>query len=160
MQVFDTNVLVCALDGDSPFHEPCRTCVLQAREDPSPSFLTWSICYEFLRVTTHPRVFVSPWTPHQAWAFLEALLESPGFDLLAATRRHAAVLARVVEELPDVRGNLFHDLHTAVLMREHGVSRICTRDVDFHRFPFLSVIDPLRAGHGEPESGRKENDLE
>lgn len=37
-----------------------------------------------------------------------------------------------------------HDVHTAVLMREHGVSRICTRDVHFRRFPFLTVIDPLR----------------
>jgi predicted nucleic acid-binding protein len=41
---------------------------------------------------------------------------------------------------------MVHDLHTAVLLREHGVGRICTRDADFHRFPFLNVIDPLRAG--------------
>ncbi len=38
-----------------------------------------------------------------------------------------------------------HDLHTAALMREHGISRICTRDYDFHRFPFISVFDPLSA---------------
>ncbi len=72
------------------------------------------------------------------------LLESPGFDLLVATPRHAAVLAQTLKELPDVNGNLFHDLHTALLMREHGVSRICTRDTDFYRFPFLTVIDPSR----------------
>lgn len=35
-------------------------------------------------------------------------------------------------------------------MREHGVSRICTRDTDFHRFPFLSVVDPLRIGVDRP----------
>ena len=61
-----------------------------------------------------------------------------------ATMRHAAVLAQTVAEHPDVRGNLAHDLHTAVLMREHGVSRICTRDSDFRSFPFLTVVDPLR----------------
>ena len=55
-----------------------------------------------------------------------------------------SVLARTLEELTDISGNLFHDQHTAVLMREHGVSRICTRDTDFHRFPFVTVIDPLR----------------
>jgi predicted nucleic acid-binding protein len=54
------------------------------------------------------------------------------------------VLQQTLGELPDLRGNVMHDLHTAVLMREHGVSRIVTRDTDFHRFPFLSVIDPLR----------------
>ena len=30
------------------------------------------------------------------------------------------------------------------LMREHGVARICTRDADFSRFPFLEMIDPVR----------------
>ena len=36
-----------------------------------------------------------------------------------------------------------HDAHTAILMREHGIRRIVTRDADFHRFPFLEVVDPL-----------------
>ena len=58
--------------------------------------------------------------------------------------------SRVVREMPEVGGNLFHDLHTAVLMREHGVSRICTRDTDSHRFPFVSVVDPLRIGTDRP----------
>ena len=49
-----------------------------------------------------------------------------------------------MEELPDVSGNLFHDLHTAVSMRENCVRRTCTRDTDFRRFPFVSVVDPLR----------------
>ena len=40
--------------------------------------------------------------------------------------------------------NLVHDARTAILMREHGVRRICTRDADFHRFPFLEVVDPLQ----------------
>ena len=42
-------------------------------------------------------------------------------------------------------GNLFQDAHTAILMREHGIRRGCTRDTDFHRFPFLDVIDPLQS---------------
>ncbi len=150
MLVFDTHVLVYAVDEDSPFHGPCRDRLLLARDDPSPSFLTWSICCEFLRVTTHARASANPWTASEARGFLEALLGSPGFDLLVATPRHAAVLAQVVREMPEVGGNLFHDLHTAVLMREHGVSRICTRDTDFHRFPFLSVVDPLRIGIDRP----------
>ena len=144
MLVFDTNVLVYAIDEDSPFHEPCRARIVQAREGPSPAFVTWSICYEFLRVTTHPRASLSPLTPKEAWGFLETLLASPTFDLLVATQRHAAVLTRTLTEMPDIRGNMFHDLHIAVLMREHGVSRICTRDTDFHRFPFLTVVDPLQ----------------
>ncbi|MXZ71408.1 MAG: PIN domain-containing protein [Acidobacteria bacterium] len=143
MLVFDTNVLVYAVDEDSPFHGPCRERVSRARSDASPAFLTWSICYEFLRVTTHARAPMAPWTPSEAWSYLEILIASPGFQVLTATPRHSAVLAQTLAEHPDACGNLAHDLHTAVLMREHGISRICTRDADFRRFPFLTVIDPV-----------------
>jgi predicted nucleic acid-binding protein len=40
-------------------------------------------------------------------------------------------------------GNVLHDTHTAALMREHGISRLCTRDTDFHRFSFLEIVDPV-----------------
>ncbi len=30
-------------------------------------------------------------------------------------------------------------------MKEHGVVEIRTLDADFHRFPFLRVVDPLVA---------------
>lgn len=144
MLVFDTNVLLYAADQDAEHHEPCRRRIEDARQSPSPAFLTWNICYEFLRASTHRWVFRSPWTPDDARGFLAALLGSPGIALLLPTRRHAAVLEETVGELPDVRGNQMYDVHTAVLMREHGVSRICTRDTGFHRFPFLDVVDPLR----------------
>jgi predicted nucleic acid-binding protein len=68
-----------------------------------------------------------------------------GATALVATTRHAAVAAQVLAELPELSGNLLHDAHTAILLREHGVKQICTRDTDFARFPFLEVIDPLRA---------------
>jgi predicted nucleic acid-binding protein len=55
------------------------------------------------------------------------------------------VAGQVLAELPHLAGNILHDSHTAILMREHGIRRICTRDTDFHRFPFLEVIDPLTA---------------
>ena len=145
MLVFDTNVLVYADNRNSPFQLACRRRIGDARSDPSPAFLTWSVCYEFLRVTTHPRALQSPWRPEEAWRFIADLLASTGFEMLVATPRHSAVLARTIQETPGLGGNPMHDLHTAVLMREHGISRICTRDADFRRFPFLTVVDPLGA---------------
>ena len=79
-----------------------------------------------------------------AWQFVMALLASPGLSVLVATQRHADVAAEVIAELPHLAGNLLHDAHTAILMREHGVRRICTRDTDFNQFPFVEVIDPIR----------------
>jgi predicted nucleic acid-binding protein len=61
------------------------------------------------------------------------------------TDRHPLVLAEVIAEVPGLAGYIVPDTQTAVLMREHGIRRICTRDTDFHRFPLLEPIDPLAA---------------
>lgn len=78
-------------------------------------------------------------------ALLETLHASPGLGILVPTRRHLRVLAEVVSEVPGLSGNIVHDTQTAALMREHGIRRICTRDTNFHRFPFLEPVDPLSA---------------
>ena len=145
MFVVDTNVLVYAADESAPEHERCRGLLESWRRQPGAWYLTWGICYEFLRVVTHPRVLRRPWSLAGAMDFLQAVHASPGLALLTPTERHAAVLAGVAGETAGISGNLVHDLHTAVLMREHGIRRICTRDTDFHRFRFLEPIDPLTA---------------
>jgi hypothetical protein len=116
--------------------------ITAARGGAAAWYVTWSICYEFMRVTTHPRVFRRPWSLGQAWSFIGALLASPALGVLVPTERHADVVSEIVADLPTLSGNLLHDAHIAVLMREHGVRRIYTRDTDFHRFPFLDPIDP------------------
>jgi toxin-antitoxin system PIN domain toxin len=141
--VVDTNVLVYAADADSPFHAACRDWLERQRGRADAWYTTWAILYEFLRVTTHPRVMRRPWSAQAAWDFIAALLASPGLAVLVPTQRHAEIAAQVIVELPHLAGNLFHDAHTAVLMREHGVRRIVTRDTDFHRFSFLEAVDPL-----------------
>jgi len=143
MFLVDTNVLLYAADKTSEAHAACRTQLETWRRSASPWFLTWGICYEFLRVATHPKVFRRPWSGASAWKFIAAVLSSPAVTLLVPTHRHPAVLRQTLEELPELAGNRMHDLHTAVLMREHGISRIVTRDADFRLFPFLTVIDPL-----------------
>lgn len=143
MFVVDTNVLVYAADEDSPYHSRCREQLERWRRQPGAWYVTWSILYEFMRITTHPRVMRRPWSAQDAWRFVAALLASPGLDVLVATDRHPTVADQVFAELPHLAGNLVHDAHTAVLMREHGVRRIITRDTDFHRFPFLTPVDPL-----------------
>ncbi len=143
MFVVDTNVLVYADDADSPFHAACRDWLERQRGRADAWYTTWAILYEFLRVTTHPRVMRRPWSAPAAWDFLAALLASPGLAVLVPTQRHAEIAAQVIAELPHLAGNLFHDAHTAVLMREHGIRRIVTRDTDFHRFPFLEPVDPI-----------------
>ena len=143
MFAVDTNVLIYAAERSFPEHRRCLEQLEAWRLSAGSWFTSWSVLYEFLRVTTHPRVFRRPWPIGDAWGFVAALLASPGLAVLAPTERHAEVAAAVIAEVPTLRGNLVHDAHLAVLMREHGVRRVYTRDTDFHRFPFLEVVDPL-----------------
>lgn len=145
MLVVDTNVLVYAADADSPFHASCHEWLERQRHRPDAWYTTWPILYEFLRVTTHPRVMRQPWSATAAWEFVAALLAAPGLGILVASQRHAEVAAQVLTELPYLVGNVVHDAHTAILMREHGIRQVCTRDTDFHRFPFVEVLDPLQS---------------
>jgi toxin-antitoxin system PIN domain toxin len=151
MFVVDTNVLVYAARSDSPFHVPCREAVERWRAQQGAWFTTWSIVYEFLRVMTHRGASRRPWTIEGSWSFVEALLASPGFAVLTPPSRHRDVAREVFQVLPELSGKLLHDAHIAILMREHGIRRIYTRDADFFRFPFLEPVDPVRpAGTAEP----------
>lgn len=147
MFVVDTNVLLYAADLDSPDHDKCASLVAQWRKQDIPWYLTWGIVYEFARVVTHPKVFRRPWPMTEAGRFLQTLLNSPSIGILLETDRHMSVAAEVFLELPGISGNLVFDAHTAILMIEHGIRRIYTRDAGFNRFPFVDVIDPL-SGRG------------
>jgi toxin-antitoxin system PIN domain toxin len=140
----DTNVLVYAADAHSQFHADCRRWLDRQRSRTGAWYVSWPIVYEFLRVATHPRIMRQPWTAPKAWEFVTSLLASPGISVLVPTQRHADVASEVFSELPYLAGNILHDAHTAILMREHGIRQICTRDTDFSRFPFLEIIDPLQ----------------
>lgn len=145
MLVVDTNILIYAADLDSPFHVPSHTWLEAQRRKADAWYCTWPIVYEFLRVTTHPRVMRKPWATQEAWRFIQGIVGAPGFTFLEATNRHAEILAQLITEMGPLGGSIFHDAHTVALMREHGVRRIVTHDTDFHRFKGIDVFDPVAA---------------
>ena len=144
MFVVDTNILLYAADRHAPEHAECRRRLIEWRVQPTAWHLTWCIIYEFLRVSTHPRVFRNPFPLSNSWKFIQAVLASPSLSLLVETERHAQVSTEVFKQFSTISGNFVFNTHTAILMKEHGVKTIYTRDTDFHKFPFLDVIDPLQ----------------
>ena|SRR3990172_3666240 len=143
MFVVDTNLLLYAVNRDAPEHERALALIEAWRRGERSWFVTWSIVYEFLRVSTHPSIFPDPLDLEAAQRWITVLLEGRRSGILVATDRHAAVLEQVAALHPRLRGNLVHDLHIATLMKEHGVLEIRTADADFHQFDFLRVVNPL-----------------
>lgn len=143
MFVVDTNVLLHAVNPDSTDHGVASEALENWRAEGGPWFITWGIAYEFLRVSTHRRVFSRPMRLEQAQGWLDALLSTPGVSVLTETDRHQNVLRELAKVHPRLAGDLVHDMHTAALMWEHGVPEIRTADTDFHQFSFLRVVNPL-----------------
>ena len=139
----DTNVLLYAANRDAPEHSIARRFLEERVTGGAGWHLTWSNIYEFLRVSTHPRIFRRPLGAADAWGFISALCESPNLSVLQETERHGDVLAEIFRLVRGASGNFIYDCRIAALMREHDVQEIATRDSDFRKFPFVRVIDPF-----------------
>ncbi len=140
----DTNVLLYAANRDAPEHDVAERFLADHFREGTPWCLSWAILYEFLRVATHRSVFPRPLTASQAQGFVADLVGQEQVTILVPTSRHLQLLAITLEELSHPAGNLMHDVHTAVLAREHGVGEIVTADTDFLQFRFLKVTNPFR----------------
>jgi len=152
MFVIDTNVLFYAINEDAAEHFACHDLLERVRHGDGPAFLTWGIVYEFLRLTTHRAVLNQPLPPSAAWEVVKRILAIPAVHLLVETGRHSEVAESVFNEDRTLGGNRMFDAHTAILMQEHGVRQIYTRDRDFNRFSFIQPIDPFD-NHSESDSG-------
>jgi toxin-antitoxin system PIN domain toxin len=138
----DTNILLHAINTDSECHASCATRLEHMTARAEPWAISWSVLYEFLRVATHPRVFPNPMNTEHAWSFLQELVSQPSCTIIAETPLHAEVLADCLAESPRLSGNILHDFHSSVLMREHGIRQVLTLDRDFHAFPWVEVELP------------------
>ena len=141
--VIDTNILLYAVNRDDERHDAAREFLYGAAQSSDLWYFTEGILYEFLRVTTHPRVFDRPLSWSQAMAFLRPFVDSDRFDIIAAGTGHWSELQDLLGTLTHPSGNLFFDIRTAALMLEHGIRRIYTTDTDFLQFRRLEVVNPL-----------------
>ena len=142
--IIDTNILLYAANRDAEEHSTALGFLYETADSPGPWFLTEGILYEFFRVSTHARVFERPLTWNEAFRFIKPFLASDRFDILLAGQDHWSILEKILGELMHPAGNLFFDIRTAALMREHGIREIYTADTDFLQFKNIRVINPLK----------------
>lgn len=146
--VIDTNLLLYGANADAPEHGAARAFLEAVGRTADPWYLTDGIVYEFLRVATHPKVFPQALTWREALAFVAPLLAADHVHVLRAGDGHWALLDEVLADLVHPSGNLFFDVRTVVLMREHGIRRLYTADADFLQFAGIEAINPLRPTPG------------
>lgn len=87
----DVNVLVAAHHATHPHHETSAQWVLQMRSNgqgtvlEAPLTLFMPVISGFLRLVTHPKIFIQPSTSAQAVDFVDWLIEDTNTRLLGQT---------------------------------------------------------------------------
>jgi uncharacterized protein len=140
----DVNVLLYAFRRESPQHEQHKSWLEQALVGDEAFGVNDLVLSAVVRISTHPRVYQEPSSPHTALSFCEAVRSAPRSVQLQPGPQHWAVFARLVAD-HRCRGNAVPDAYLAALALEHGATWV-TRDRDFARFRGLRVLDPLAEG--------------
>lgn len=142
MIAVDTNVLVYAHRGETPFHAQARECLRSLAEGSQRWGIPVSCVHEFLAVVTNAKVFRPASTAIQALAQVDAWLASPQAQLLHSGAQHWRTLADITRRAK-LQGGQFHDARIAALCIENGVSILWSADRDFGRFKALKTVNPL-----------------
>lgn len=137
----DANLLLYAVDDESPLHEAAAEWWTAALNGDQRVGLPWQSIGAFLRIVTHPRASRDPLASSDAWRHVAAWLEADPVWVPPAGARTARVLAELLEQT-GVTGNLIPDAQLAALAIEHGLA-VYSADSDFARFRRVAWVNPL-----------------
>jgi toxin-antitoxin system PIN domain toxin len=141
LRLVDLNLLLYAVNSDSPRHAAAKEWVEETIGDVETVAIPWVVILGFLRLSTSRHVFARPLRPEEAVRVVESWLGRPNVVALSPGRDHWRVMKALVMR-SGTAGNLTTDAHLAALAIEHGC-QLCSTDADFGRFPQLDWINPL-----------------
>jgi toxin-antitoxin system PIN domain toxin len=132
VQIVDANVLLYAINKQSPNHRAARAWLDEAFAQRQTIGFAWIVLLAFLRLSTQPAVFPNPLEPDVAAGVIKQWVAQPSAVILQAGERHLALLTGLIGDL-GTAGNLVNDAHIAALALEHG-AEVVSFDGDFTRF--------------------------
>ena len=142
MIAVDTNLLVYAHREDAEWHSEALTVLSKLADGAGRWAIPWPCVHEFLGIVTHPRIYATPLSVHNALATVGEWMKSPSLSLLAETPSYWPRLEILVAQAK-IRGPKIHDARIAALCVTHGVRELWTTDRDFSRFRGLRTVNPL-----------------
>ncbi len=141
MRLADVNVLVYAFRTDAPAHAAHRGWLEALVASDEAYAVSDYVLAGFLRIVTHPRVFLPPTPLDSALAFTTAFRERANAVPVHPGARHWDIFTRLCRAV-NARGNLVPDAWLAAVAIESGCEFITT-DRDYARFPDLRWRHPL-----------------
>ncbi len=141
MIVVDVNLLIYAVNQDSPDHPHAKSWLEKAICGTETVGLPWIVLLAFLRLTTRAGLFQKPLSVEAAFDVVDSWLRQPSVTVPEPTGRHLQTMRDLIAPL-GTAGNLTSDAYLAALAIEHG-AELCSTDNDFARFGRLRWRNPL-----------------
>lgn len=141
MILADVNILIYAFRVDSPDHERYREWLESVINGPEAYGVSPQVLCSFIRVVTHPRIYVRPSSLKDAFAFARTLLEQPNARVIVPQEDHWSIFQQLCRDSA-AAGNLVQDAWFAALAIESGCEWI-TVDRDYARFKGLRWRPPF-----------------
>jgi hypothetical protein len=143
MILVDANLLIYAVNGDAPLHEPARRWWETELSGTTRVGLAWPVLLAFLRITTRRGILEQPLDADAALEYVSSWLAQPFVETIAPGPGHWPIF-RTLVHATGTAGNLTTDAHLAALAIEHDCE-LFSSDYDFRRFPGLRHVNPLSA---------------
>lgn len=138
----DANVLLYASDTQSPHQEGARRFLERCAAGPEVCCFAWLTVMSYLRISTHPGIFMHPLTPAKAQENLDRLVRLPHIRVLSEQSGFWDAYQTVTRGIV-CRGNLVPDAHLASILFQHGIRRLFTTDTDFRKFETIDSHSPF-----------------
>jgi toxin-antitoxin system PIN domain toxin len=137
----DANLLIYAVDRDSPHHARARPWLEQLLSGTQAVGLAWVVLLAFVRITTRPGILRTPLSPDRALTYVHEWLNQPYVTAVGPGDHHWPILRQLLGT-SGTAGNLVADAHLAAMALEQGAA-IYSTDHDFRRFPGIEHVNPI-----------------
>jgi toxin-antitoxin system PIN domain toxin len=128
----DANVLIYAVNEQSPQHEEARGWLERVLDSNETVGLTWIVLLAFVRLVTNQRIFPTPMTTDQAFDIVDAWLAHANVVVPSPGIGHSIALRDLLTRTGSA-ANLVNDAHLAAIALAHGAT-VVSYDGDFNRF--------------------------
>jgi toxin-antitoxin system PIN domain toxin len=139
--LIDANLLIYAVDRDSPHHAKARRWLESILSEDTSVGLPWLVILAFIRVTTRHGILRHPLAIAEALTYVDGWLAQPYVAVVVPSEKHWPILRNLLEA-NGAAGNVTSDAHLAALALENG-SIIASADNDFQRFSGVRHLNPL-----------------
>ena len=141
MRVPDINILIYAINRDTPYHKQAKAWLEQSLSGSEPVGLTWIVILGFLRIVTHGSIMPHPLSAETALELINGWLRQPVVRILQPSNQHWQLVKELLSQI-GTAGNLTSDAHLAAFAIEHAAC-LYSSDNDFSRFHSLRWKNPL-----------------